>query len=154
MQVIATILAASLLWAATMTQTFYKAFGSNSLTTIEAALDRLESEQSSTTNKAYKGALLMKKSNFLKSAAQKIALFKEGNKYLEAAITKDPSNLEFRFIRLTIQENAPKILKYNKNINEDKSLIIKGYKKMSSRYKAYVLDYAQESTILNVSDLK
>lgn len=90
----------------------------------------------------------------MKSAAKKIATFKAGGKLLESAIQSDPNNAEYRFIRLTIQEHAPKILKYNKNIEEDKVLILKGYKKMDSKTRAYVLDYAKQSDILSAKDFK
>lgn len=142
-------------WAVNSTsQTFYKALYSESLETIDAALEHLDDESSNSTNKAYKGALLMKKSGFMKSAAKKIEVFKDGHKMLEAAIKKYPENTEYRFIRLTIQEHAPKILKYNKNLEEDKALVVKGYGNMASKTRSYVLDYAQQSEILKVKDLK
>lgn len=137
-----------------MNTTFYNALYSDSLETIEKALGELDKEKSTATVKAYQGGLTMKKSDYLKSAAKKIETFKAGHKLLEAVIKADPNNAEYRFIRLTIQENAPKILKYNKNIEEDKALILKGYKRMDSKTRAYVLDYAKQSSILVVKDFK
>lgn len=138
----------------TTSSTFYKALYSDSLVTIESALKKLEQEKSSSKIKAYKGGLTMKKSDYQKAAAQKVALFKKGHQLLEGAIKDAPQNAEYRFIRLTIQEHAPKILKYNKNITEDKALIVKGYSKLSKTTQAYILDYAQQSAILNVEDFK
>lgn len=134
--------------------TFYNALYSDSLETIENALEELDKEKSTTIVGAYKGGLTMKKSDYLKSAAKKIETFKAGHKLLESAIKADPNNTEYRFIRLTIQEHAPKILKYNKNIEEDKALILKGYQKMSSKTRAYVLDYARQSDVLTVKDFE
>lgn len=134
--------------------TFYDALYSDSLETVEQALEQLDKEKSTTTVNAYKGGLTMKKSDYLTSAAKKIATFKVGHKLLEASIKADPTNVEYRFIRLTIQEHAPKILKYNKNIAADKALILKDYRTMNSKTRAYVLDYAKQSTILSAKDLK
>lgn len=134
--------------------TFYKALYSDSLDTIESALKALDKEKSTATVKAYQGGLIMKKSDFLKTAAKKVEVFKAGHQLLESAIKESPQNVEYRFIRLTIQEHAPKLLKYNKNIEEDKKSIIKGYSKLSSKTRAYILAYAQQSTILKAADFK
>jgi deoxyribodipyrimidine photolyase len=135
-------------------QVFYKALYSNSLETIELAIEKLEEEKGSATNKVYKGALLMKKADYLKAVAKKVEVFKFGHKLLEEAIEEYPNNIEYRFIRLTIQEHAPKILKYNKNIEEDKALVIGGYEKMSSKTRSYIMDYAEESEVLKIKDLQ
>lgn len=133
---------------------FYKALYSDSLEQIETALNSLDKEKNDADLKAYKGGLLMKKSGFMKTPAKKIEVFKVGHKLLEAAIDANPKNVEYRFIRLTIQENAPKILKYNKQITEDKALIVNGYQKMSKAIRAYILDYAQQSAILTAKELQ
>jgi len=44
---------------------------------------------------------------------------------LDQLIESYPDNLELRFLRLTIQENVPKFLGYNKNLKEDKEFIYK-----------------------------
>ena len=133
---------------------FYKALYSSSLTTIDVVLGKLEKETTTTATKAYKGALLMKKSEFMKTVSQKIDMFKVGHELLEAAIKKAPQNAEYRFIRLTIQENAPKLLKYNKNIAEDKGLVVAEFKKMGAELRACVLDYAGQSRILKKEELE
>ncbi len=147
------VISSSFVWT-TNSSTFYKAFGSDSLTTIDQALQQLEQQKQSSTTYAYTGGLKMKKSGYLQGATKKINVFKEGRQLLEQSIVRYPNNVEFRFIRLTIQENAPKILKYNKDIVEDKKAIIEGYKKMDSKTRAYVMDYARGSTLLNASELK
>ena len=134
--------------------TFYNALYSDSLETVETALEALNREKTTTMVEAYRGGLIMKKSDYLKSAAKKIETFKQGHQLLESAIKKEPKNPEYRFIRLTIQEHAPKILKYNKQIEEDKAIIVKGYGKMSSKTRAYVLDYAKQSDILSAKDFE
>ena len=39
-------------------------------------------------------------------------------------------NVEYRFLRLPIQEHAPKIIKYQKDIQKDKEMIIREYKNL------------------------
>jgi hypothetical protein len=132
---------------------FYKALFCNSLTTIDIALNKLDKEQTVSFNIAYKGALLMKKSGFMKTAGEKIKIFKQGYKLLEGEIEKKPQNAEYRFIRLTIQEHAPKILKYNKNIKQDKILVLEAYNTLSAKIRGYILEYAQQSNVLSITDL-
>ena len=74
---------------------------------------------------AYKGASLAMISKYEKKVGQKIKTFKEGAKLIESSITSQPENVELRMIRLSVQENVPKIVKYNKNIAEDKEMILK-----------------------------
>jgi hypothetical protein len=147
------VIGCSFIWT-TNSSTFYKAFGSDSVTTIDHALRELEQMRQSTTTNAYKGGLKMKKSSYMQGVTKKLSLFKEGRQLLEQSIQLYPNNPEFRFIRLTIQENAPKILKYNKNTIEDKKIVIAGYKKMGSSTRAYIKDYARSSKLLQVSELK
>lgn len=146
------IVSSSFSWT-TNSSTFYKAFGSDSVITIDQALQELEQMRQSITTNAYKGGLKMKKSNYMQGVASKLNLFKEGRQLLEQSIKLYPNNPEFRFIRLTIQENAPKVLKYNKNIVEDKKIVIAGYKKMASNTRAYIKNYARSSQLLQVSEL-
>ena len=133
-------------------QLFYEALFCNSVTTIDKALDKLEENQSNSVSVAYKGGLLMKKSGFMKTVTEKVKVFKEGYKLLEGEIEKKPLNVEYRFIRLTIQENAPKILKYNKNIKQDKILILDGYNSLNTKIKVYIREYAHQSNVLSITD--
>jgi len=53
----------------------------------------------------------------------KYQLFCEGRNLLEAAIASSPDNAELRYLRFTIQENAPGFLGYNSNLQADKAAI-------------------------------
>lgn len=92
----------------------------------------------------------MKKSDFQKDVKIKVATFKEGAALLEKEIALDSTNVEYRFIRLIIQEKAPKILKYNLNLEEDKNFIIQNYKNSSVSLKEEILKYSKISNILNL----
>ncbi len=141
------------IWPFSTSTMVYNALKSDSLETVESALSSLQSESENSLNKAYSGALLMKKSNFLKVPAKKVKIFKQGRKLLEKEINNYPKNIEYRFLRLTIQEHAPKVVKYNKNIVEDKSAIISNYNSLNKFLKKYIQEYAMQSSILNPSDL-
>lgn len=52
-------------------------------------------------------------------------LFNEGKNILETAIKSDINNAELRYLRLTIQMNAPHFLGYKSNVNTDKEFLKK-----------------------------
>ncbi|MFX0555722.1 hypothetical protein ACOCEA_02935 [Maribacter sp. CXY002] len=76
----------------------------------------------------YKGAIYTLKAKHSKVIKEKKIYFKQGIALLETAIGAHPENLELRFIRLSIQEHAPKIVKYNSNLQEDKLFILTDFK--------------------------
>ncbi len=71
---------------------------------------------------AYKGAAKALLARYEPLTKRKEKL-KEGINWVEDAIAKAPNNTEVRLIRLSIQENIPKFLKYNDNIDEDRQFI-------------------------------
>ena len=133
---------------------FYNAFESNSLTTINKQLNILGTEKGSTLRNAYVGALTMKRSQFEKAPKEKISIFKKGKVLLERSISSEPKNGEYRFLRLVIQENAPKILKYNSNISEDLKIVIEQYSSLDPSVKKAVNNFAVNSINLSSSKLK
>lgn len=133
---------------------YYKALSGGEEAAIDSMLSKLETEKSSSKVNAYKGALIMKKAAFVKGVNGKVKNFKKGANLLENEIRNNPANTEFRFLRLTVQEHAPKILKYNKELDNDKEVIIKGYHKLDSDLKEVIAGYVKDSRILNQSDLK
>lgn len=81
---------------------------------------------------AFKGAITASMANYLTDKKEKIKLFNTGKKLIEESIHSDSTNIETRFLRFTIQTNCPKALGYNKQINTDKSFILKNYSSISS----------------------
>jgi hypothetical protein len=61
----------------------------------------------------------------------KFKYFFKGKELLEEAIKKDGTNIELKFLRLTVQLNTPSFLDYKKNINEDKLAIFNGAKNIT-----------------------
>lgn len=81
---------------------------------------------------AYKGAVLTLKAKFSKKKSEKKEFFKEGVGFIESAVSADGSNIEIRYIRLSVQENSPRFLGYHKNMEEDKKFILKHFNSISS----------------------
>lgn len=126
---------------------FYAAMTSGSADEINKELDALgDGEQ------AYAGALIIRKAG-LPKAKERLKLFKQGKAKLEAAITAEPDNTEYRFLRLSIQEHTPKIVKYKADLEADKAFVIKHFAKLSLVVQRAVKDYAKDSKILKPEDL-
>ena len=96
---------------------------------------------------AYKGAAITIKAKFAKTIKEKKRLFAEGVKLVEAAVKSEPNDIEIRLIRLSIQENTPKILNYKKNIVEDKKLLLSKLEEQSQSLRDYVKKYIKQSDI-------
>ncbi|WP_179008958.1 hypothetical protein [Winogradskyella forsetii] len=95
---------------------------------------------------AYKGAAITMLAKNESKIKDKKARVVEGVSYVEYAIEKAPNNIEIRFIRLGIQENMPKILKYKEHIEEDKQFILKQFKNIkSSNLRHHIKDYILQS---------
>lgn len=104
---------------------------------------------------AYKGAVSTLKAKFAKSRSDKKEFFKEGVSLIESAVKADPSNVEIRYIRMSVQENSPRFLGYHKNIAEDKEYILKDYKSISSAdLKKLVKDFVLKSENFDDSEKK
>ena len=102
----------------------------------------------------YTGALLMKEADLVKRPKHKLDLFLAGRKLLETALLTDFENTEFHFLRLTVEEHAPKVVRYHSDIERDKTFIIAKYKGLSPVVQKAILDYCKESKVLHVEDLQ
>ncbi len=133
---------------------FYQAIASKDSIKINVQKNLLQNS-SIKEKQAYEGALLLKQAGLITAKKDKLALFKSGKNKLENAIEKDSINTEYRFLRLMIQENAPKILGYHKALEKDNIYIRKNFKSLSIALQEVVLGYSKQSKILNnVSDIK
>lgn len=126
----------------------YTALASDSKEVVQKQLEGVQGLKESSEVKAFKGALQMKAAQFQKTAKDKMNLFNAGKKLLESEIKSNDGNVEYRFLRLLIQENAPKQLKYNGNIEEDALNIAAGYSKLKESTKAAIESYAKKSASL------
>ena len=127
---------------------FYSAMAANNLEAVNTQLIIIKAAFI-TEKDAYEGALLMKKAGMVTKAKEKLSLFKTGRLKLEAAIKKDNENAEFNFLRLIIQEHAPKIVDYRSDIENDISAIRSNYKTLAPAVKQAISDYSKKSKVLN-----
>ncbi len=129
---------------------FYAAMASSDLDEIDAQFLAVKGS-SFAEKEAYEGALMMKKSGMLTRAKDKLSLFKAGRLKLEASITKDKENAEFRFLRIIIQEHAPKIVNYRSELEKDSQLIRANYKSLPPIVQQAIADYSKRSSVLKPS---
>lgn len=102
---------------------------------------------------AYKGASLTMMAKYAKGKNDKKAFFKEGAGLIEFAASEDPKNIEIRVVRLSIQENAPKFLKYNAKLSEDKEFVLNNYKSINSKsVKAFVKSFVMQSDTFSAAE--
>lgn len=126
---------------------FLTSFDTTGLATVRANYSKVVSDKelcetmieelakkknSSSTHLAYLGALQTIWANHVFNPISKLNTFKEGKKNIEQAIKKEPTNVELRFIRLSVQKNAPSFLGYKSNINEDTEFIKENHHQIGS----------------------
>lgn len=120
----------------------------------EAKLSELSAQLTSVNVKsdelmiAYKGAAMTLRSRSIKKISDKMAMFKDGVKFIELAVRNDSSNVEIRFVRFTVQENVPEVVKYKMNLLSDKNFILKNYVQQSAFMQNYFKAYLQNSKSL------
>ena len=131
---------------------FYAAMAGENIKNLNALLTQLK-ETTIPEKAAYEGALLIKKAGLVKKPKDKLSLFKSGRLLLETAIRANEENIEYRFIRLIIQENAPKIVRYKNDLKNDTALVIKSFKNLAPVVQQAVRDYSKNSKFLKPSDL-
>jgi hypothetical protein len=102
---------------------------------------------------AYEGALLMKKAGLAAIPAEKLKFFKSGRIKLESSLIKDSTNGEYHFLRLTIQEHAPRIVKYAADLEKDRQFVYLTFKNLSPVVQYAIIDYSKHSRILRLEDL-
>ncbi|RSK41390.1 hypothetical protein [Mangrovimonas spongiae] len=122
----------------------------NDSTKVEAFYNSLQSvsKKDHVALVAYKGASIALKARHAKTIKEKKSGFVEGVSLIEYTIEKEPNAIEPRFIRLGIQENSPKILGYNKDLDADKTFLLKQFKHIrSSNLKNHIKDYILQSKV-------
>ena len=75
--------------------------------------------------KGYYGAVKIISAQYAFNPYTKWNLFTEGKNVLENAIKADKNNLELRYLRLTIQKNAPFFLGYSSDVDTDTQFLTK-----------------------------
>ncbi|MDO4880929.1 MAG: hypothetical protein Q3983_06585 [Capnocytophaga sp.] len=102
-----------------------------------------ENKQNNSINQAYLGASEIIFVRFFPD--RRTNYLRRGKQNIEEAISENPNSLEIRLIRLSVQENLPKVVPYRKNIEEDKKMLIENYAQQSTELQQYIKGYVQKS---------
>lgn len=121
---------------------YAKANSSNASTEAFIALAE-KTSGSDPVIQGYKAAAQIMKAKVAKTNRK--AIVKSGATSLESVIKAHPSDIELRVIRLSIQENIPKIVGYRGSLKEDKTYILNNYGKQSAALKNYIKRFAAQS---------
>lgn len=102
---------------------------------------------------AYKGAVISITAKYKSSNKLKSSTFESGVSLIEYAVENDNKNIEVRFVRLSIQQNSPRFLKYHDDIESDKRFIINNFNSIqSTNFKNYLKGYILESENFTVDE--
>ncbi len=72
---------------------------------------------------AYLGGLQTIWANHVFSPISKLHTFNQGKQNIERAVAAEPDNAEIRYVRLSIQKNAPSFLGYHSMIGTDETFL-------------------------------
>lgn len=103
----------------------------------------------------YKGAAIMMEANHVFNPITKLSRFKKGKQLLEYAIKLDGTNVELRYIRLTIQTNVPSILGYSNAIEIDKKVIMNELELLKDKdLRNRMISYLTQAKVCNSEELR
>lgn len=91
---------------------------------------------------AYNGAAYALLAKHVWSPYRKLENLNKGLAQLNRSAIMDPNDVEIRFLRLSVEENIPEVIKIKKHINEDKNFIVLHLKPSHAIYqkiKGYML---------------
>lgn len=86
------------------------------------------------------------------SKGNRKTLVKTGATSLEAIIKSNPNNAELRLIRLSVQENIPKIVGYRGSLKDDKAFLLNNYSKQNAALKNYIKRFALQSKTITEAE--
>lgn len=86
----------------------------------ETIIIDLERNSKSNVHLAYLGAFQTIWANHVFNPFSKLKTFNKGKANIESAMKNEDSNIEIRFLRLSVQKNCPGFLGYTDNIKNDK----------------------------------
>lgn len=103
----------------------------------------------------YYGSTLMIEANYLANPISKLSAFNNGKTILEKAIKSAPNDVELRYLRFTIQSEAPAILNYNANLKEDKKLLLEKHKNITDKIlKNNIVSFLKNSKVVTEAEKK
>lgn len=101
---------------------------------------------------AYKAAAQILEAKITTDKNKRKSFVKTGATSLESVIKNNPNNIELRVIRMSVQENIPKIVGYSKNLQDDKAFIISNYSTQNKALKTYIRKFAMQSKTMTAAE--
>jgi hypothetical protein len=133
----------------TLRNSYAKANESNSNT--QNFIDTAEKQSGSdAVTVGYKAAAKIMEAKIAKSNRK--SLVKTGATSLEAVIKSNPNNAELRLIRMSVQENIPKIVGYRGSLKDDKAFLLNNYSKQNTALKGYIKRFATQSKTMTEAE--
>ncbi|RZK55913.1 MAG: hypothetical protein EOO91_13125 [Pedobacter sp.] len=139
----------------TLRKLYYEAANSKAASVkLTSTLSKVN-DQSKALLICYKGAAQMMEAKYAFSPITKFSKFSKGKSAIEKAITKDPKQIEIRFIRFSIQTNLPFFLGYNEAIKTDKEILINSINKIEDdNLQQNVVNYLLTSKYCTSDEIK
>lgn len=144
----------SLVTATLDRKSFFKSISTEDQNTLKTEREKLSKLSDSDDKRAFLATIIMKESQFMPTVKGKWDKFTLGKNALEKEIKANPNNAEYRFLRLLIQENAPKIVRYSSNVSQDAQFIAKNLSTINAVTKKTIQDYAKKSPALTKAGVK
>ncbi|EFK37158.1 Uncharacterised protein [Chryseobacterium gleum] len=133
----------------TLRNSYAKANESN--TNTQNFIDTAEKQSGSDpVTVGYKAAAKIMEAKIVKNNRK--ALVKTGATSLENVIKNNPNNAELRLIRLSVQENIPKIVGYRGSMKDDKAFLLNNYSKQNTALKGYIKRFAMQSKTITEAE--
>lgn len=103
----------------------------------------------------YQAAATMMMAQYVVNPFSKLSWFRKGRKLLDHTLTQHPQHTELRFLRFTIQTNAPGMLGYNDEIGIDKTFLLNAIGEVTdASLRQSICDYLQQSRHLSEAEKK
>jgi len=95
---------------------------------------------------AYKGVSIIMEAKYSFNPYYKLSYFNEGKHVLEEAVHRAPNDPEIRFLRFSVQTQAPGLLGYSSDKTADKSFLLGSWRSLpdedlKQRVKHYLVAY-------------
>ncbi len=118
----------------------YRFFTQNKML-CDSVIKLLELTTNDNVQLGYLGALQTIWATHTFNPIEKLSTFNKGKKNIEKAINIDKTNIELRFLRLSIQKNCPKFLNYYYHIDEDEKMVKKNKNINNKHLELLILNY-------------
>lgn len=101
----------------------------------------------------YHAAAQMMMAKHVGNPFKKLSYFNKGKDIFTEAIEAAPDNVELRFLRFSVQAEAPGFLNYKQNLEEDKKILLAGTGDLKDiELKKMILSYLVKSKGLSASE--